>query len=408
MEIMNQPFNGQLGSRLIGWLDSGEYFQLDIVVAFAKIGGVLRLKGALERFRGRGSRVRVFVGVDLGGTSYEALTALRLIVDELHIVHSERWQTFHSKIYNLRGRDHGLLVVGSNNLTPGGLWTNFESSIVVPSSSSLDVLQESVSEHIAVLSNLGASTRLISSQSDVDELLENNYVAKEVASEVRRRGSSPLEEKLERLFDNGVPAVAPPLPLGERAPRAVPSLSTEASSVSLDLSDLPEADKLETIWVETRAMTGGSVNQLDLSMKSLLESGDPIGTIFDIQSSRYMLGAVGFFGINPADRSAERTVTLNLDGVDYVNNRILYREANGTWRIQFEGKSEEGNALTTAFKLKGGSGFLKHKLVSFSRIDNDYYFLSIFPEDQLENFRNASLLLGWNGQNNMARSLGVL
>src|SRR5690554_6131138 len=119
---MNQPFTGQLGNRLIELLNAPDYQTLNIVVAFAKNSGVLRIKDALERFRERGGRVNVYVGVDLGGTSYEALTNLLLHTDALNVVHAEKGQTFHSKIYQFLGAEEGLIIVGSHNLTGGGLW----------------------------------------------------------------------------------------------------------------------------------------------------------------------------------------------------------------------------------------------------------------------------------------------
>ena len=114
MELMNQPFSGQLGDRLIELLDSADYHTLNVAVAFAKKSGVLRVKDAFSHFRERGGSVNVYVGVDLGGTSYEALTTLRLHTDSLNVVHSERGQTFHSKIYQFSGEKSGLLVVGSH------------------------------------------------------------------------------------------------------------------------------------------------------------------------------------------------------------------------------------------------------------------------------------------------------
>ena len=60
MELMNQPFSGQLGNRLIELLDSGEYDILNIVVAFAKNSGVLRIKSALERLRNQGGKVNCY------------------------------------------------------------------------------------------------------------------------------------------------------------------------------------------------------------------------------------------------------------------------------------------------------------------------------------------------------------
>src|SRR3546814_11951522 len=84
MELINQPFSCQLGDRLIELLESGEFHTLYIAVAFAKNSGVLRVKNALENFRKSGGIVNVYVGVDLGGTSYEALTALLLYTDTLN------------------------------------------------------------------------------------------------------------------------------------------------------------------------------------------------------------------------------------------------------------------------------------------------------------------------------------
>src|SRR5690606_26711518 len=132
MELLNQPITGQLGDRLIESLESEDYQTLNIIVAFAKNSGVLRIKDSLERFRERGGIVNVYVGVDLGVTSYEALTALLLHTDSLNVVHSEKSQTFHTKIYHFLGKEKALIVVGSHNLTGGGLWTNFESSMLIP------------------------------------------------------------------------------------------------------------------------------------------------------------------------------------------------------------------------------------------------------------------------------------
>ena len=108
MKLMNQPLNGQLGNDLIDLLDSPDYDTLNIVVAFAKNSGVLRIKDSLDKFRRRGGTVNAFLGVDLGVTSYEALTALLLCTDTLSVVHSEKSQTFHPKIYQFIGKEKGI------------------------------------------------------------------------------------------------------------------------------------------------------------------------------------------------------------------------------------------------------------------------------------------------------------
>lgn len=220
MELLSQPFNGQLGNRLIELLDSSDYQAFHIFVAFARNSGVLRIKDALERFRKGGGKVSVFVGVDLGGTSYEALTALLLHADSLNVVHSERGQTFHPKIYHFVGKDKSLMVVGSHNMTGGGLWTNFESSVAIPllESSATEVgIQKQIDDYTTMLMSMGDSFRRIETQQDVDALLENGYVFKEVAEQVRRSKSAVPHGAEGRLFGNGVPAELPELATSERS-----------------------------------------------------------------------------------------------------------------------------------------------------------------------------------------------
>lgn len=128
MIMLNQPFNGQLGEVLKNKMQE-PYTKLVIMSAFAKNSGVLRLKPALKQFKENGGRIEAFIGVDAHGTSYEAVLNLLDLCDALYIVHSESaTSTFHSKVYMLSNNDSTWLAVGSNNLTGGGLWTNFESA----------------------------------------------------------------------------------------------------------------------------------------------------------------------------------------------------------------------------------------------------------------------------------------
>lgn len=295
MELMNQPFTGQLGNRLIELLDVPDYHTLNIAVAFAKNSGVLRIKDALERFRKRGGKVNAYVGVDLGGTSYEALTALLRHTDSLNVVHTEKGQTFHAKIYQFVGKDKGLVVVGSHNLTGGGLWTNFESSVLIsvggPSANEGELLS-GLKDYLGELSSLKDSFMSIGGQEDIDKLLQNGYVFKEVAEQVRRAKAATQTGSGERLFGNGAPAKLPSIAISKKEKTASDSVAP-AKPISITLDE-----EGETIWFETKSMTGGSRNILDLSKRSLVERGDPKGTRFDLGDPRFMRGGVEFFGLN--------------------------------------------------------------------------------------------------------------
>ncbi|OAI12472.1 hypothetical protein A1507_03060 [Methylomonas koyamae] len=408
MELMNQPFTRQLGNRLIELLDVPDYHTLNIAVAFAKNSGVLRIKDALERFRKRGGKINAYVGVDLGGTSYEALTALLLHTNSLNVVHSEKDQTFHAKIYQFLGKDKDLIVVGSHNLTSGGLWTNFESSVLIPvdraSANEMRLLSE-LDDYFRELTSLKESFKSIGTQDDIDKLLQNGYIFKEVAEQVRRAKAATEDGSRERLFGNGAPAKLPHVAISKKVEEvAVPS--TPPGSIPV-----PRSDEGQTIWFETKRMTGGSRNILDLSMRSLVERGDPAGTPFELNDPRFMRGGVEFFGLNPNATDQIKNITINFDGVDYTDNTILFpvgENANGTWRLQIKGNNSSKEKITEAFKAKGEAHYLVQKVITFTRIQDDYYFMSVFPDSELENFKAASRILARNGATSNAKLLGLL
>ncbi len=72
------------------------------------------------------------VGVDLGGTSVEGLTALLDALEgrgSIWVVHNENGSTFHPKVYLFKSDTRAELIVGSGNLTEGGLFDNYEASL---------------------------------------------------------------------------------------------------------------------------------------------------------------------------------------------------------------------------------------------------------------------------------------
>jgi len=407
MTLMNQPFNGQLGNKLIELLNSQSYHELTIVVAFAKNSGVLRIKDSLEEFRKRGGKVNVYVGVDLGVTSYEALTALLLCTDSLHVVHTENRQTFHTKIYQFLGKEKGVIVVGSHNLTAGGLWTNFESSahILLDMSNPEDIdIARVQNDYFKSLSSLEDSFMPITTIDNVELLLENGYIFKEVSQQIRSAKEARKGENRKHLFGKGVPAALPRI--------SIPQKETAAVHPEAPMLQGPELQNKQsiTIWFETLKLTGGSRNILDLSKKSLVERGEPKGTPFELGEPGFMRGGVEFFGINPTATDDRKDITLNFEGVDYIDNTILFPvgdNANGTWRLQIKGVSPSNEKITDAFKAKGEDNYLVNKIVAFSKVKDDYYFISVFPESELRNFEEASSILARNGSTKHARRLGL-
>lgn len=403
--LLNQPFDGQLGTLIVGHLDSSEFSELNIAVAFAKNSGVLRLNRHLDGFRARGGLVRVFVGVDLGGTSYEALTNLLDRVDKLFVVHAKSGQTFHSKIYNFVGSDRAITIVGSNNLTGGGLWSNFESSLIVEeniASINNGTVSQQFSEHLKRLTGISEICLEITTQSQIEDLLRSEQLQKEVEQRIANEKKSLGESKNLQVF-GGIPIAAKP------------SIEhhtnfNEAPNDHFSPEDNPSENLM--LWFETKKMTGGSRNILDLSMKSLVSKGDPTGTIFGESVNGLMRGAVEFFGVDVDKQEQEVELCLIFEGVEYCGNAIKFplgSKSNGTWRLQIKGEDFTGRKITEAFRAQGGENYLVGKIIVFTRVNDNKYSLTIFEDEKImAEIISISRVVAFNGLTSRSRRFGII
>jgi len=130
--LLNQPHSIQLGTILNDILDQNvhDYQTFYLIVAYVRESGVAHLRASIQKFRADGNQVKAVVGIDQQNTSVQGLQSLLSLCDELWVYHNERpIHTFHPKIYAFEKVDQkAALFVGSNNLTEGGLYTNYEAS----------------------------------------------------------------------------------------------------------------------------------------------------------------------------------------------------------------------------------------------------------------------------------------
>ena len=117
---------------ITGCLEDPAVRRARFAVAFARKAGVVRIVDAVRQLRDRGGRAEAIVGVDHQGTSEEALRLLLEWFDEVTILHEPGSSvTFHPKMYLFDGDTSGRALVGSHNLTLGGLELNYEAGIVL-------------------------------------------------------------------------------------------------------------------------------------------------------------------------------------------------------------------------------------------------------------------------------------
>jgi HKD family nuclease len=123
----------QLGTLLTAALNATAIpTSVVLVSAFASLQAVLRLKARLCALHAGGAAVRMVVGVDMGGTSKEVLKELASWPIEVYVFKNRKsGVTFHPKLYIVEAASTAEVFLGSNNLTDGGLYGNYEGAVRV-------------------------------------------------------------------------------------------------------------------------------------------------------------------------------------------------------------------------------------------------------------------------------------
>jgi HKD family nuclease len=167
------------GFRVLDWLQdcltNEDYFHFIFAVAFAKINPLLKLDKYITDWMSQKKTLEAIVGIDHQGTSAEALAYMLDRFNKTYLLHTA-YSTFHPKMYMFYGDEKAAFYVGSNNLTPGGLETNFESGMLID---------------LSINDDKGFFTQLMSSFNDI--------------SPAKTSACVPLtRELLDYLNDNGI------------------------------------------------------------------------------------------------------------------------------------------------------------------------------------------------------------
>jgi HKD family nuclease len=130
--VVLQPSNVEMGEIIKGLLSSQKPFYNNIwlVSAFANAQAIQRLAPNILEAKARGASINIVVGFDVKSTSAEALKKINSLGVNSILIHNARGgHTFHPKIYLFEAiGERTEVFVGSNNLTDGGLYTNYEAS----------------------------------------------------------------------------------------------------------------------------------------------------------------------------------------------------------------------------------------------------------------------------------------
>jgi phosphatidylserine/phosphatidylglycerophosphate/cardiolipin synthase-like enzyme len=134
--VYNQTVACRFGVELAGLLANDSWRRFDAAVAWVRRSGLRHVQARLADFLQRGGAIRFVVGIDIENTSKEGLENLLALAPYGNIQtmshHNEHPSvTFHPKVYLFSNDEHARLIVGSNNLTESGLYTNTEAGLRV-------------------------------------------------------------------------------------------------------------------------------------------------------------------------------------------------------------------------------------------------------------------------------------
>lgn len=241
-------------------------------------GGIGRVAVAWARDEGTGwfldavsqlDQLHVAVGLNERGTTVEALLRLLPATETLYAFFKHPRQTFHPKLYWFENADNGdwtasTVVVGSSNLTRGGLFTNFESSLTA-----VVERADATGEELALLASVrtewdfyvGAPyAHRIADEDSIRSLYEDGYLSSEAVVRRERRRAGRRE-----VARAGLPT-APPPPIGARPFAAIEvpfpvGPAEPAPEPPLDDLDLPGEPPLPDRFY-VRTLTENDVRKL--------------------------------------------------------------------------------------------------------------------------------------------------
>lgn len=224
-------------------------------VAFATSGGVALIESGLVKVK---SSTTAFVGIRNDVTSAQALKLLLPLVDRLYYVDTgSRRRIFHPKIYLGRSAKSATVLIGSANLTTGGLWNNVEASLRLRAAHTDKRLAAAVREIERALDALPHDypehVKLIRAEKEIDELLSAGRVVDESIAATptpRARAEKPETDTVPRM----------PLPLHLRFPKTKPAAVNPAGPAMKGAPPKSPAKRNNELVWESNPLTERDLN----------------------------------------------------------------------------------------------------------------------------------------------------
>ena len=395
---------------LARWLEnalSEGVSELRLQTGFFSLDGIGLLIPALDPCKHNDLPTRLLIGSNDAGTLKDDVVGL---VDAIGIprngaqlgIVSYDGAFFHPKTYYIKRPDGSeAAFVGSANLTTSGLVLHVEAGIA------LDTRDGDAPDHLsqiaAAIDSWFSQNRVgmtsISGLAAVDTLATSGVLAvtRPARSSSQSQGSMGGRTARPRL-QNLIALPNVPTNAGQTRSNSVPVAATASAApattpipATTSTGLLAPFANQNAFWLETGALTGGSRNQLDLSM---------------ITRNGVIHGSLSLFGVNSNATGTVTHVTIRYQGNDYVGNSIKYPstasgQTNGTWRLQLNGLNSSGQKLTVFC-----SRFVNQILLFKPIAANHYEIVLTQPRSALASFIASSSV--WDCNRGAGRHFGLI
>ncbi len=253
---VNVSFCDNINLPLLSVLNEALKHSSDVqfAVAFLKVSGLKLIITELENVLQRGGVVELLVGLDFNNTEPQALRKLREMGDVYEHIkcycfsdyRNNLAPTYHPKLYLMNNSSDAIAVVGSSNITAGGLNKNIEANIVLKGA----MTEEIFSEVYSIYERLMSQTSIFTPNTEYLAIYEEAYSLTQ-----RHQKSARAELKREGIIKQAV-EIEKELPAPEWVPRLVGWLKAVYDRIpdgSFKPANLYEyEDEFQNIYPENR------------------------------------------------------------------------------------------------------------------------------------------------------------
>lgn len=327
--VVLQPSNLEMGEIIKGLLSSQDpfYDKVWLVSAFARLTATQRIEPNILEAKSRGAEINIVVGFDLKSTSVEALRKIYSFgVNSILVHNAQVGHTFHPKIslFESSGKRAEVLI-GSSNLTDGGLYTNYEAS-----TRTTFEFPANEEEYLQFFSSLetylkptGPIVQVLTNEL-IDILIKRGELASE--KEIRKTSAKILKPKKRGRI--------PKSPFGEEKIKRPPALNKSVKKPSLtptnrggiikpvQVSEMPVFG--ETLWQKTKLpksdvqrQKGNVTGGLRLTQAGWKVSGNPIDQTVYFRNELFRHLAWSVWKEKPYSERAEANFDVYLLGKSY-------------------------------------------------------------------------------------------